>query len=390
MNAQRRTLLKTAAAGAMSYSRILGANDRVRLAGIGVGGRGTYVLTLASKTENTEVVAVSDVYQPRLAEIKQKLAPGGEAYRDYRELLTRRDVDAVVIGSPDHWHVPMTIDAVQAGKDVYCEKPISHTIEEGERLLKAVRGSKQIVQVGYQQRSWEHFQAARELIASGKLGNVSIILTSWYQNYRNLMGRRPPVEPDKIDWERFLGSARKQPFDPIRCSTWRWFWDFGGGHLTDLFSHWVDVIHWHMGIDSPRGVQASGTRTAYPEFECPDTVNAAYEYPAGLNVIYNGSLSGSLEAGNIVYHGSQGLLRLNRSGFGFWQEGMEAFERPVLSEPVTSMQSKGDGTIAHVQNFVDCVRSRKAPNSPVDSSVASARAAHLGNQSYRNGSRVTV
>lgn len=389
MSGSRRTFLQAAGLTALSQRRILGANDRIRLGGIGIGGRGTYVLTLASQAENTQVVALSDVYTPRMAEVKQKLAPDAAAHQDYRELLARNDLDAVVIGSPDHWHVPMTIDAVQAGKDVYCEKPISHSIEDGERLLKAVQGTKQVIQVGYQQRSWEHYQLARELVASGKLGTISLALTSWYQNYRLLLNRRKPTEVDKLDWQAFLGSAPKQPFDPLRASFWRFFWDFGGGHLTDLFSHWIDVVHWHTGHDSPRSVQVLATRLAFPEFECPDTINAAYEYPAGLTVVHNGSLSGSLEAGNIVYHGSQGLLRLNRSGFGYWQEGMAAFEKPVLPEPVLSMQSQGDGTIAHVQNFLDCVRTRKTPNSTVDSAVKSARSAHLGNLAYRKGTRIT-
>jgi predicted dehydrogenase len=149
----RRAFLLTAA----SAARVLGANDRIRLAGIGVGGRGAFDLGLAAKAENTEVVAVSDVYAPRLLEIRGKLAPNGQSYKDYREVLDRKDVDAIIIGTPDHWHVPMIMDAVAAGKDVYCEKPVSHSIEEGEKLLAAVASSKQIVQIGYQQRSWPHY-----------------------------------------------------------------------------------------------------------------------------------------------------------------------------------------------------------------------------------------
>jgi predicted dehydrogenase len=384
MYTNRRTFFKAAATTAISASRILGANDRIRLGGIGVGGRGTYDLGLAAKAENTQVVAVCDVYEPRRAEVKQRLAPDGAAYTDYRELLDRNDIDAVIIGSPDHWHVPMIIDSVKAGKDVYCEKPVSHSIEEGKRLLTETADTKQVVQIGYQQRSWEHFKAAQQMIASGKLGDIALIVSSWYQGYRKLMANRKPTDPSKIDWNRFLGSAPRQPFDPIRCAYWRWFWDFGGGHLTDLFSHWVDVIHWCMGQDTPRSAQTMGTRNVFPEFECPDTINAGYEYPGGFNVIYNGSLVGSLEAGNVVFHGSNGLMRLNRSGFAYWEEGMAAFEKPDLPPPVASMQSKGDGTIAHMQNFLDCVRSRATPNSPLHSSVAAARAAHIGNLAYLN------
>src|SRR6185503_9761396 len=160
--------------------------------------------------ENTEIAAVCDVSEPRRATAKEKFAPGGKAYVDYREVLERTDIDAVVIGAPDHWHVPMTIDAVRAGKDAYVEKPISHTIEEGEAAEKAVRGSKQIVQVGYQQRSWPHFLQAKEVVAEGKLGQISLVLTSWYQDYVTNLQTRPIVDPAKVDWKRFLGSAPDQ------------------------------------------------------------------------------------------------------------------------------------------------------------------------------------
>jgi predicted dehydrogenase len=371
----RRAFLLTAA----SAARILGANDRIRLAGIGVGSRGGYDLGIAARAENTQVVAVADVYAPRLAQIKEQLAPSGDAYKDYRELLDRKDVDAVIIGSPDHWHVPMILDSVRAGKDVYCEKPVTHSIEEGEKLLAATADSKQVVQVGYQQRSWPHYQAAREIVASGRLGALPLIQSSWYQGYSHVA--KPAVEAD-IDWKSFLGSAPDQPFDPLRRTYWRWFWDFGGGHLTDLFSHWVDVIHWCIGESSPTTVDALGTRNVFPEFECPDTITATYQYPGGFNVVHTGSLAGSIEDGNILFRGHQGLLRLNRGGYAFFDERSNR-NGALLPPPALLVESTRDGTIDHVQNFLDCVRSRKTPNAPLVSSVAAARAAHLGNLAYR-------
>jgi len=376
MKLDRRAFLLTAA----SASRILGANDSVRIAGIGVGSRGAYDLGIAAKAERTEVVAVADVYVPRLTEIKEKLAPKGQAYKDYRELLDRKDIDAVIIGSPDHWHVQMIIDSVRAGKDVYCEKPVSHSIEEGEKLLAAVAGTKQVIQVGYQQRSWPHYQAAADIVASGQLGAVPLIQSSWYQRYSHTS---PPAAASDIDWKSFLGSAPDQPFDPVRRNYWRWFWDFGGGHLTDLFSHWVDVIHWYIGESAPVAVAALGTRDLFPEFECPDTITATYQYPKGYNVVHTGSLAGSLEDGNILFRGSKGLLKLNRGGYAVYDERNVAGGRALLPPPALLMGSAGDGTVNHVQNFLDCVRSRATPNAPVVSSVAAARAAHLGNIAYR-------
>lgn len=376
MKLNRRTFLLTAA----SAARVLGANDRIRLAGIGVGGRGAYDLGIAAKAENTEVVAVSDVYAPRLLEIKGKLAPAGQSYKDYREVLDRKDVDAVIIGTPDHWHVPMIIDAIAAGKDVYCEKPVSHSIEEGEKLLAAAAGSRQIVQIGYQQRSWPHYQAARELFASGRLGAVPLIQTSWYQRYSH--GVTKTVDGSAIDWKGFLGSARDQPFDALRCTNWRWFWDFGGGHLTDLFSHWVDVVHWYIGESSPASVDTDGTRNVFPEFECPDTITATYEYPGGFNVVHTGSIASAIEDGNIIFRGHDATMRLNRGGYALFEERSN-HAGALLPAPSLIVDSQRDGTIDHVQNFLDCVRNRKTPNAPVTSSVAAARVAHLGNLAYR-------
>jgi predicted dehydrogenase len=385
MHDNRRDFLRNSAIlTALSTSRILGANERVRIAGLGTGGRCSYLLGLASKA-GAEIVALCDVYEPRRLAAQEKLAPAARAdYVDYREVLDRKDVDAVIIGSPDHWHVAMTLDAIQSGKDVYVEKPVSHTIAEGERLEKAVGGSRQVVQVGYQQRSWEHFQAGREVVASGKLGKITLILASWYQDYLSRPRGASPVDTQKLNWKRFLGSAPEQPFDPLRFTEWRWFWDFGGGHLTDLYSHYGDVIQWYMGQDSPKTAQAMGGRNALPAFECPDTINAAYEYP-GFNVVYDGSLVGSLEGGNIVFRGSNAMMKINRDGFAVYPERVVPFEKTQYPEPVIAMRSLGDGTVDHIKNFLDCVRSRKTPNADVRSAVAAARAAHLGNLAYRKG-----
>ena len=384
MHDNRRDFLRNSAIlTALSASRILGANERVRIAGLGVGGRCSYLLSLAGKA-GAEIVALCDVYEPRRLAAREKLAPGARAdYVDYREVLDRKDVDAVIIGSPDHWHVAMTLDAIQSGKDVYVEKPVSHTIAEGERLEKAASGSRQVLQVGYQQRSWEHFQAGREVVASGKLGKITLILSSWYQDYLTTLKGVSPVDTQKLDWKRFLGSAPEQPFDPLRFTKWRWFWDFGGGHLTDLFSHYGDVIQWYMGQDSPSRALAMGGRNALPAFECPDTINAAWEYP-GFNVVYDGALVGSLEGGNIVFRGSNAMMKINRDGFAVYPERVVPFEKTQYPEPVIAMRSQGDGTVEHMKNFLDCVRSRKTPNADVRSAVAAARTAHLGNLAYRN------
>ena len=380
----RRNLLQASAfLTAASYSRILGANDRIRIAGLGVGGRATYLLGLVAKDANTEIVAVCDVSETRRRAAKQKFAPDGQDYLDYRDVLARKDIDGVVVGAPDHWHIPMTLDAVAAGKDVYCEKPVSHNIAEGERAQTAVLASKQIVQVGYQQRSWPHFIQARDYIAAGKLGQITLVLTSWYQDYVVNLQRPVRIDPATIDWKRFLGDAPDQPFDPLRYRFWRWFWDFGNGHLTDLYSHWGDVVHWSMEQEAPRSAQASGSRNAIPRFECPDTISASWDYP-GFTMVYNGALNGSLDGGNIIFRGHRATMKLNRDGFAVYDEGKVRRELTRWPPPELAVESQGDGTVEHIQNFLDCMRSRKAPNAGIVTSVASARSAHLANAAYRS------
>jgi predicted dehydrogenase len=388
MNDNRRTFIKTAAlAAAASQRRILGANDRIRVGAIGTGGRCRYLLSLVAKVPSAEIVAVCDAYEPRRAEIREKLAPGAREYLDYRQLLERNDIDAVFIGAPDHWHVAMTMDAVRAGKDVYVEKPVSHTIEEGERLIHAVAETQRVVQVGYQQRSWDIFKLGNDIVRSGRLGHVTLVLSSWYQDYLRNFGRLSPVDTSKLDWKRFLGSSPDQPFDQRRFLQWRWYWDFGGGSLTDLHSHWGDVIQWYMQSPRPDAAQAMGKSYAMDHWDCPDTINASWQYP-GFAVVYNGTLVGHLEGGTIVFRGSEAELRITREGLAVYPEHVMAAEKTSLPEPVITARSMQDGTIDHVNNFLECVRSRRTPNAGVKSSVAAANAAHLGNLALRKGQTV--
>ncbi len=385
----RRAFLQGAGLTAASYSRVLGANDRVRIGGIGLGGRCRYLLRTAAEHGNAQITAVADVYQPRRAETLASIAPGAREHVEYREVLDSKDVDAVMIGSPDHWHVPMTIDAVRAGKDVYVEKPLTKTLEEGAQVVKAVEESGRVVQVGYQQRSWEHFKAASNFIAEGKLGQVTLVLASWYQNYLGNDVRNAALDTSKLEWKRWLGSAAYREPSPVIYYRWRWLWDFGGGHLTDLYSHYGDVIHWYLGKDSPESVVSMGGNYALDYLECPDTINAAYQYP-GVAVIYQGTMVCRLEGGNIVFRGSKAMMKINRDGFAVYPEGVVPAEKTFYPPPVAEMKSTRDGTIDHVRNFLDCVRTRKEPNAPVRTSVTAARAAHLGNLAYRRGAKVTA
>ena len=385
----RRSFLKSAGLTATSYARVMGANERIRLGAIGVGGRCRYLLQTAVEHANVEIAAVSDVYAPRRAETVAKIAPHAKEHPDYRQLLETKDIEAVIIGSPDHWHVPMTVDAVKAGKDVYVEKPLTKTIEEGPLVEKTVRDSGRIVQVGYQQRSWEHFKAASRFIAEGQLGQVTLVMASWYQNYLGTDPRTSPLDTTQLEWKRWLGAAPYRPPSPLVYYRWRWLWDFGGGHLTDLYSHYCDVIHWYLGKAQPESVMTMGGNYAIDYLECPDTINAAYQYP-GVAVVYQGTMVCRLEGGNIVFRGSKAMMKINRDGFAVYPEGVVPAEKTFYPPPVAEMKSARDGTIDHMLNFLDCVKTRKEPNSPVHTSVEAARAAHLGNLAYRRGVKVTA
>src|SRR6266436_4324405 len=235
----RRTFLIAGGLTALASTRVLGANDTLRVGVIGAGGRMGDLLTAADKAGNYQIVAVSDVYGPRRDAVKLRSNGIATTHVHYHEVLEQQ-LDAVFIASPDHWHVRMAVDAVAAGKDIYLEKPVTHTLEEGAILTRAVRSGKQILQCGMQQRSWIHFRDAVDLIQGGSLGRIPQVRTYWWQNYLNWINHKP-VDTQALDWKQWLGGAPDQPFSEEKFYLWRWFWNFGGGAMTDLFTHWIDV-----------------------------------------------------------------------------------------------------------------------------------------------------
>lgn len=386
MKTDRRQFMTLAAAA--SAGRILGANDRIRIGVIGTGGRGQLLMGLFKQCPEAEMVAVCDVYEPRRTQAKEKYAPAAKEYGDYRRVLEQKDIDAVVIAPPDHWHTLMALEAIGAGKDIYLEKPVTHSVEEGPRLLAAVKGSKHVVQTGTQNRTMPHFLQAKDIVSSGGLGQVAFVETYFYQNYLRTNPGRTPVNTSKLDWKGFLGAAPTQPFDQLRFQQWRWYWDFGGGTLTDLFTHVVNVAHWFLGKDLPATASATGMKSLIPRWETPDTVNACFEYPGGLMVVFNAMMGGSLMGGGTLFRGTKGMLRISRAGFELWDEPPQ-FIGPPTTPPKMQVKSEDDVVLLHVKNFLDCMRSRKQPNAPVEAGIACARAGHLGNLSLRQGRKIT-
>ena len=359
---------------AASYMRVLGANDRIQLGLIGCGDRGEYVMTVFQGSKQVDVSAVCDVYGAKIDKVQQK-AVGAKGFSDHRKLLETKTIDAVLIATPDHWHSTCAIDALNAGKDVYVEKPLTLTIDEGPPIVKAARVNNRICQVGMQQRSGENYlEAKREYLDSGKL---TMARTWWHGNGYHL--RKAPAslqsKPSNLDWARFLGPVKWRDYDPQQYFNFRAYLDFGGGQVTDLFTHWIDVVHMFMGQDNPISASAAGGVYHYKDGRtAPDTINVLLEYPKEWVATFEATLAPGIRGAAVEMCGTQGKLYITRQGYEF-----QSAERGA--QPIKVPYTK-DQTIDHVQNFLDCCRSRKLPNADVQIGHRSAAASHLGNIAY--------
>lgn len=376
----RRSFLIAGGLTALAATRAFGANEKLRVGVIGAGGR---MRQLLNSAENSgipfEIVSVCDVYTPRREEVKSRACAANAAtYGDYKQVLDDKSVDAVIIATPDHWHVRIAVAALAAGKDVYLEKPVTHTLEEGDTLQKSVRSSRQILQCGMQQRSWPHFRNAVDLIQGGALGPITQVRTYWWQNYGSSWVPKP-IDETQLDWKQWLGGAPDQPFSIEKYHRWRWYWNFGGGAMTDLFTHWIDVAQWAMKADQPSTAMMLGDKHVFTDWDCPDTIQAAFRYP-GFDVVYEGMMSSSIDDGGLEFRGTDATLKINRSGMGVFRENVKSDRNPILKE-----ESFEDGTILHMRNFFECVKARKEPNAPVETGIAAARAGHIGNLAFHRG-----
>jgi predicted dehydrogenase len=395
----RRDLLASSGAAftAASRSRILGANDRISIALIGCGARGNLLLPVFQKLNRAPLVAVCDVWQTR-TEKSQAQAPGAKLVNDHRRLLEMPGLDAVIIATPDHWHAPIAIDALNAGKDVYVEKPLTFRMEEGPRIIHAARVNDRICQVGAQQRSGSHYIRARdEHMRSGKLGKIGLVRTWWFDGGGDSLGRRttrPPGEPRgghatpaglkgkpaDLDWNRYLGPVTWRAWDPPQYFNFRNYRDFSGGILTDKFVHWVDVVHMFMGQDGPISADnTGGTFLAKDGRTVQDTIDLHLEYPGQWICTYFNTPQAGLQREGIEFCGTEGHLRIDRTKFEFFAPGGAP---PMIVECHTDLVEE------HVQDFLDSCRSRKLPRGDVAFGHRSAQAAHLGNLSYEQRRRI--
>jgi predicted dehydrogenase len=361
----------------------LGANDKINLGVIGCGGRGLGVMGTFQKNPAIQVTAVCDVYGVQIDRARQR-APEARSFTDHRKLLETKEVDAVLIGTPDHWHAAIAIDALNAGKDVYVEKPLTLKIEEGPEIVKAARVNQRICQVGMQQRSGPHYiQARDEYVRAGKLGKITLARTWWHGNGAHL--RKAPAslqsQPSNLDWARYLGPVRWRDYDPQQYYNFRAYLDFSGGQVTDLFTHWIDVVHMFMDQEVPCSAVAAGGVYHYKDGRtAPDTICVLLEYPAGWTATFEATLAPGITGDAVEMCGTEGRLWISRGRFEFQSAGKGA--QPVI------VKSDGDQTIHHVNNFIDCCRTRKLPNGDVLIGHRSAQASHLGNIAYVQKRRI--
>jgi predicted dehydrogenase len=424
---KRRDLLKAAALGGLvgagagraqaqsapaQQSGRAPASDRIRVGMIGVGGFGFGTnLPDFMKNPDVEIAAICDVFEPHV-ERAVALAGGKAArHRDYRRLLEDRSIDAVVITTPEHWHAMQAIDACDAGKDVYVEKPCAHHISDGRAMVEAARRSRRIVQVGTQQRSGAHFQRAVKYVQEGRIGEIHYA-TCWHHSPLSAPAAQVTGGPPAgLDWDLWLGPAPSLPYEEVWNTGRRGSWEFWGGNLTEWGSHLADIVLWAMNAPAPQRVAALGGRFHRQWGEIPDTLQVSVTYPHFLfhySILHHNSygLNGDLGAARfgsygIQFHGTKGTLFVDRSGFRITPQSTrqaEANQPPPLPtpdsrqtgfyytteiRPEVSDSSQQHGP--HVRNFLDCVKSRTRPIADIEDAHRTNTALRLGNISYRVG-----
>ena len=417
------TYVGTLGMSAKSYARIIGANERVNVGVLGFSDRFKDALLPsfldAYKTTNFDIIAVSDIWKTRREEgqafLKQKLSHDITAYRNNEELLANKDVDAVFIATSDFQHAIHTIEAVRAGKDSYTEKPLAETMEDARAVLKAVKDTGKIVQIGSQRRSGVNYTAASEFIKSGKFGPIVMVELMWNVNQPGRWRRPALVEQLKeadTDWKRFLINRPYEPFNARKHLEYRLFWPYSSGIPGQWMSHQIDTVHWFSGLPHPRSVSANGGIYVWKDGrENADTLTAVFDYgplddpKSGFQVLFTSRQTNAAGDVKEIYYSNGGTLNLDTNKIspeGGLSErmasamGMKANLLPQMSlnelaEKVSTEASTGGDVLtkAHVRNWMDCVRSRKQPNAPVEAGYNHSIACIMTTAAYRTGQKVT-
>ena len=401
----------------LTANRVSGANERLNLGFIGLGNRGDQVLDAFLAHSDAQVTAVCDLYQPYMdfafKKISEKHGNIPKQFKDYRKLLEQKDIDAVVICTPDHWHALQTIHAAQAGKDVYVEKPLSLTIHEGRQMVKAIEKYNRICQVGIHRRSVPVCAEAAELVRSGYIGKVTVarsfhIQNEWPKGIGNPPNSEPPAD---LNWDEWLGPAPKVPYNKNRTFyRFRWFYDYSGGQVTNFGVHYIDFIHWAIGIDMPEAVTAIGGKFAGIDDnrEIPDTLEVIWKYPNDVLVTFSQfnatAAQWSLPGCEVEIRGTKGTLYLFGDGYEIVPDVIKVKEfpartplnrdldreyregaKPVIEGKKVRGKSTADTTY-HARNFIDCVKSRKKPNCDIMTGHRSTTATLIANIALKTNS----
>lgn len=404
MDADRRDFIKAAGVAAFTTNiftgNLKGANDRVNLAFIGMGKQGRGNLNTAMRQESVNIHSVCDVFDRNLKlahDAATKKFPEAKAIKDFRGILGDKSVDAIFIGTPDHWHAYMTVEGCKAGKDVYVEKPVCVTVEEAKKMVDAARKYKRVVQAGTQQRSAEHFQKAVQLVKRGELGQVTAMKT-WYVSNEKVEGIGNPGDaaapPEGLDWDMWLGPAPARPFNANRFgvdpedryySRFRYFWDYAGGMMTDWGVHLLDIGQMAFNEAMPVAVTAlGGTYRVKDNRETPDTLLVTYEYPGFIGSFENRTSNTNAPFGKpygTSFHGDKATLFVDRSMYQVFEEGQRG-----SSDGTTVKAVRGGGE--HWTNFLNCIKTREKPNSDIETCARSTTTCLLANIAYRTKMRI--
>lgn len=368
-------------------------SDQINLGVIGSGSRGTFVMTVFQKDPALRVAAICDVYEVNLenAVSTASKAPGTrpKIYRNYKELLADKDIHAVLIATPEHWHAQMVLDALAAGKDVYVEKPLCHTPEEGAQLVEAEKRTKQIVQVGMQRRSYDLYLDGAKLVASGTLGTVRMVRSWWLNNYVGNGGARNAKLDGPLDWEQWQGPVKQRiPPDPFIFRNWRNIAEYAGGIVTDQGAHVFDGIHLLMNASYPLAVTAAAGKPHRAGYNTPESVVVTAEYPEdflGVFSINYAAMRYQLRNDQMNHlDGDRARMDIGREECKVYNQGAE----DVAAVAKKSEKGFGWATDLHVQNFLECVRTRKTPTAPMRLAFQAVIVTQLGNLSLKNGRRM--
>jgi predicted dehydrogenase len=407
----RRDFTKTATlagvATALSAGRVLGANERIRLGFIGLGNRGDQVLDAFLEHKDCEVIAVCDIWQPYVDFAAKKIGGQPRQFRDYRRLLEMKEVDAVVISTPDHWHALQTIHACQANKDVYVEKPLSICVEEGRRMVQAARKHRRVTQVGIHRRSSPFCREAAEFVRKGGIGKVTVarafhIQNEWPRGIGNPADEDPP---EGFDWDAWLGPAPRRRYNKNRTFyRFRWFYDYSGGQLTNFGVHYLDMIHWALGHEAPLAVTAMGGKYAIEDNrEVPDTLEVLWQYPDNTLVTFSQFNATAPAAAarpcEIEFRGTRGTLYVFGNGYEVVPDSLTPSEFPARTPidrrvergwragakpSIAPRQTKGQApTGLHARNFLDCLRSRALCTCDIEVGHRDTSAAIIGNIAHK-------